>query len=176
MIYYDLETISLENIVITQIGAVTEDDFFGGYWECSDAWAKDYTALARYNDEKELLKAFGDWLRGKTDVTRVSKKGNNFKVARSVGFNSNVFDDNVLRERTSEHNVWVPLELPSLDLLFMARMIQHMQWTRRSLALRDLVDYYDLGPYREHNALADARVLMKLHQNLLVNLRQCVLK
>ncbi|MDP2662101.1 MAG: 3'-5' exonuclease [Dehalococcoidia bacterium] len=186
LIFTDLETGGIaEHCPIIQIGAVAvrqgrelatyeaklqfmEEDCEAEALELNsydrELWARE--ALG----EKDALQGFGAFLSRFATVRKVSKAGNNYFVARMVGFNSSTFDFPRLRARYAAHDVFFPGDFHGPDVMQLAYwyFVAAGNWPEKC-SMESLCRMFKVQSGR-HDALGDARATVELARKLFAKL------
>lgn len=186
IIYLDLETSSLDqNCDIIQIGAVAAEGDkilesfeikieFDHELASQDALSLnsyDYNTWAREAVKPEVaIRQFSEFLKRYADVTRISKKGSKYRVAELCGHNIIKFDYDRLSSFYKRYDEFLPADYNPIDTIQIAKFLEHLGDKRfSSHRLVDLCN--DMGITYDksvtHDALYDAKIVMRLHLMLL---------
>lgn len=190
LLFYDLETTSLDidNTEILEIGCVAaypsgevveefevkvkpEDD--------TDIWLDShYDPVIWGREAVSLTRALQDLIlfaREYTEYEKVSARGNLYYVANSAGWNCSHFDDDILRRCVQSVDLFLPFNLPSLDLLSCWRTLcclRDSSFNSYTGRLSELGDYYGVATGKAHTALDDAKTVAALFPYIMSELHE----
>jgi len=118
--------------------------------------------------EKKALEDFQKFLSLSASFSRVSKKGNTFKVSKLAGYNSTGFDVPWIQSYFRKHNLFLPADNRSLDVLHLAiSKLFLFEETLPNMQLSTVAKHFGVETPDAHDALGDVRTTAKVLQKLL---------
>lgn len=109
------------------------------------------------------LKMFKEFLSRHVQVTRTSKTGGKYKIARVAGHNINSFDVNFLLAYAKKKSVFMPIEFRGLDTLSVIPWLKMVGVKLPEVhTLGSLCEHYGIELKDAHDALADVSANVEL--------------
>jgi len=112
---------------------------------------------------QEVAREFGEWLRHKAWIEKVSKKGKTYRVAQLAGHNAAAFDAPFIQEMFRNHSVFLPADYRVLDTMQLAMWLLP---GRESYKQADLAASFGIDAGDAHDAMCDVRTCAALAEAL----------